>query len=205
MPIFNLCQTPWALPLALATCRASYCIGFTQPRPNQSKKISPRRRKPEAKICKNCETCRSKLVSKASKTSFRDVGDRRSTITLLKAYGPSQRALIQTRRGDIDYGEQLRPGFAETRPRRKISRVVGIDIGQKLRPAGFAVWADFSFRFSSTGRDFLGLIWTKLGESYTVRYPAGGQNRGKSPRSPAKVENGHSGKVLQLERVSRLL
>ena len=72
-----------------------------------------------------------------------------------------------------------------------------------LRPAGFAVFADFVFRFSSTGRDFLGLIWTRLGESYTVRYPAGGQGKGKSPRSPAKVENGHSGKMLQLEGGSR--
>ena len=71
--------------------------------------------------------------------------------------------------------------------------------GTELRPVGFAVFADFSFRFSSTGRDFLGLIWTRLGESYTVRYPAGAQGKGESPRSPAKVENGHSGKVLQLE------
>ena len=73
-----------------------------------------------------------------------------------------------------------------------------------LRPAGFAVFADFFFRFSSMGRDFLGLIWTRLGESYTVRYPAGAQGKGESPRSPAKVENGHSGKMLQLEGVSRL-
>ena len=73
-----------------------------------------------------------------------------------------------------------------------------------LRPAGFAVFSIFLFRFSSTGRDFLGLIWTRLGESYTVRYPAGGQGKGKSPRSPAKVENGHSGKMIQLEGVSRL-
>ena len=51
------------------------------------------------------------------------------------------------------------------------------------------------------GRDFLGLIWTRLGESYTVRCPAGAQGKGKSPRSPAKVENGGSGKVLQLEGV----
>ena len=65
-----------------------------------------------------------------------------------------------------------------------------------LRPVGFAVFADFSFRFSSTGRDFLGSILTRLGESYTVRYPAGAQGKGKSPRSPARVENGHSGRML---------
>ena len=35
MPVFNLCRTPWALPLALSTCRVSYCIGCTQPRPDQ--------------------------------------------------------------------------------------------------------------------------------------------------------------------------
>ena len=76
-------------------------------------------------------------------------------------------------------------------------------IGHILRLAGFAVFSIFLFRFSSTGRDFLGLIWTRLGESYTVRYPAGGQGKGKSTGSPAKVENGHSGKMLQLEGVSR--
>ena len=49
-----------------------------------------------------------------SKTSFRDVGDRRSAITLLKTYGPTQRALIQTRRGEIDYGEQSLHGFVKS-------------------------------------------------------------------------------------------
>ena len=74
----------------------------------------------------------------------------------------------------------------------------------RLRPAGFAVFADFGIRFSSTGRDFLGLIWTRLGESYTVRYPAGAQGKGKNPWSPGNVENGHSGEMLQLEGGSRL-
>ena len=74
----------------------------------------------------------------------------------------------------------------------------------KLRLAAFAVFADCLFRLSSMGKDLLGLIWTKLGESYTIRYPAGAQGKGKSPWSPAKVENGHSGKMLQLEGVSRL-
>ena len=49
-----------------------------------------------------------------SKTSFRDVGDRRSVITLLITYGPTQRALIQTRRGEIDYGEHDSHGFVKS-------------------------------------------------------------------------------------------
>ena len=49
-----------------------------------------------------------------SKTSFRDVGDRRSAITLLKTYEPTKRALIQTRRGEIDYGEHDSRGFVKS-------------------------------------------------------------------------------------------
>ena len=48
----------------------------------------------------------SKLTTTCtSKTSFRDVGDQRSAITLLKTYESTKRASIQTRREEIDYGE----------------------------------------------------------------------------------------------------
>ena len=52
--------------------------------------------------------------------------DTRSALTPLKLGFQGQRASIRTRRGEIDYGEQLRHGFAETRPRRKMSSVFGI-------------------------------------------------------------------------------
>ena len=53
-------------------------------------------------------------VNKTSKTSFRDVGDRRSGITLLKTYEPTKRASIQTRREEIDYGEHDRHVFVKS-------------------------------------------------------------------------------------------
>ena len=39
----------------------------------------------------------------------------RSDITLLKTYEPTKRALIQTRRGETDYGEQYLHGFVKSR------------------------------------------------------------------------------------------
>ena len=41
------------------------------------------------------------------------VGDQRSTINLLKTYGPTERPLIQTRRGEIDYGDKHLHGYAK--------------------------------------------------------------------------------------------
>ena len=43
-----------------------------------------------------------------------DVGDRRSAITLLKTHEPTKRALIQTGRGEIDYGERNRHVFVKS-------------------------------------------------------------------------------------------
>ena len=54
------------------------------------------------------------------------ISDTRSAPTPLKWGFQGQRASIRIRRGEIDYGEQLRHGFAETRPRRKMSKVFGI-------------------------------------------------------------------------------
>ena len=50
----------------------------------------------------------------ANRPSSRDVGDRRSAITVVKSYASTKRALIQTRRGEIDYGEHDRHGFAKS-------------------------------------------------------------------------------------------
>ena len=50
----------------------------------------------------------------ANRPSSRDVGDRRSAITVVKSYASTERALIQTRRGEIDYGEHDRHGFVKS-------------------------------------------------------------------------------------------
>ena len=48
------------------------------------------------------------------KASFGDVSDQRSAITHVKHGPETQRALIQTRRGEIDYGERNGHGFAKS-------------------------------------------------------------------------------------------
>ena len=50
----------------------------------------------------------------ANQTSFRDVGDWRSAVTVVKTYEPTKRASIQTRRGEIDYGEQYLHVFVKS-------------------------------------------------------------------------------------------
>ena len=64
-----------------------------------------------------------------------------------------------------------------------------------LRPPGFAVWADLGLRFLSTGRGFSGGVGARLGQSDTVRSPAGPQGHGKSPQSLPQGENGVSGNL----------
>ena len=59
--------------------------------------------------------------SKTVQTPFRDVADRRSAITLLKTCKSTKRALIQTRRGEIDYGKHDRHGFAKSMVRKMTS------------------------------------------------------------------------------------
>ena len=49
-----------------------------------------------------------------NKKFFRGVGDQRSAITLVKAHEPTDKALIQIRSGEIDYGEHDGHGFVKS-------------------------------------------------------------------------------------------